>query len=216
MKNHSFLLKLFALAFLMFAAGCGKNDEKINGEETHKSNQLNSENSKNLDQLKSEAESLEIVPDPKPSTDSFLPKNYKNWEDFEKKNTAFRKKRAAAQNELPINKDGSRVWLGQIVYVNDSLDNQIKTFAMSKKLVKGSPECAFMKMDGDKINFDDPALAVAIGKLAAKKYVKIFGTIDDENNIIHNVYINVAGMNYIFQNGKLVKESERLAPKVAE
>ena len=215
MKNHIILLQLVSVVFIIFAVGCGKNEEKLKISEKPNLTELKSEKSKELETLKFDSESLKIVPDPKPSADSFLPDNYNDWEEFEQKNIAFRKKRAAAQNALPINEDGRRVWLGQIVYTNDRLDNQIKTFAMSRKLVKGNAECSFMKMDGTKIAFDDSELAIAIGKLAAKKYVKIFGKIDDDG-VIYNTYISVGGMNYIFQNGELVKESERVNPQESE
>lgn len=202
LKNIKFnlaLLLLFSVAFLIFVTACDKKDDISKGKLL-----------KNVHKQKlSVSNPLNSLSKHKLISDPFLPISYKSWEDFHEKNEAFRKKRVMAQNALPINDDGSRVWLGQIVYKNKDLDKQIKTFNMSRKLVKSEQQCAFMKMDGTIIDFDNLVLATEIGKLAAKKYVKIFGIIDDESLRIYENYINVAGMNYIFQNGKLIKETER-------
>jgi len=136
----------------------------------------------------------------------FLPVGYGTWQEFEEKHAQFRKERAAAQEALPVNEDGSRVWLGQVVFADRSVDTQIKTFGMAKKLVKGTAECEFMKMDGTRVKFSEAGLGEAVGKLAAKKYVKVFGWLDEQAGTIKPIYIDVAGEKYVWKNRELVRE----------
>jgi len=136
----------------------------------------------------------------------FLPVGYSSWKEFEEKYAQFRKERVAAQEELPVNEDGSRVWLGQVVFEDQNVDAQIKTFAMARKLVKGTLGCEFMKMDGTRVKFSEAGLGEAIGKVAAKKYVKVFGWLDEQVGTIKPIYIDVAGERYVWRNGELVKE----------
>lgn len=136
----------------------------------------------------------------------FLPPGFSSWKEFDETYAKFRAERVAAQESLPVNEDGSRVWLGQIVFADEGLDKQIKTFGMAKALVKGSPECVFMKMDGRRVKFAEPGLGEAIGKIAAKKYVKVFGWLDEKAGTIKARYIDVAGDKYVWKDGALVRE----------
>lgn len=136
----------------------------------------------------------------------FLPEGFSTWKQFDESYAKFRAERVAAQESLPVNEDGSRVWLGQVVYADEGLDARIKTHAMARRLVKGAPECVFMRMDGTRVKFAEAGLGEAIGKLAAKKYVKVFGWLDESAGTIRMRYIDIAGEKYVWRDGKLVRE----------
>lgn len=140
-----------------------------------------------------------------PATE-FLPPGFASWKQFDETYAEFRAERVAAQESLPVNEDGSRVWLGQIVFADQGLDARIKTFGMAKQLVKGGAECVFMKMDGTRVKFAEAGLGEAIGKIAAKKYVKVFGWLDEKAGTIKPRYIDVAGEKYVWKDGALVRE----------
>lgn len=136
---------------------------------------------------------------------AFLPPGFLTWKQYDETYAKFRAERVRAQERLPFNADGSRVWLGQIVFAHRELDEQVKTFGMARQMVKQNAMCEFMKMDGTRVKFSEAGIGEAIGKVAAKKYVKVFGWLDEEAGTIKPIYIDVAGDKYVWKDGELVK-----------
>lgn len=141
--------------------------------------------------------SADIESDSKNSPDEmYLPPEYASWQEFDKAQTAFRKKRVAAQDALPVNDDGSRVWLGQIVFADDALDARVKTHRMANEKVTSLQDCMFMTMDGTRYNFYEKKIGRAIQPLAVKKYVKIFGWCNTTNKTVKVKYITIGNASY--------------------